>query len=238
MSSSGDGMTAAVPVREARAEHTRTVILDAAERLFAEHGVRSVSNRQVSEAAGQGNNAAVGYHFGSKADLVVAIIGRHHVDIERRRDAMVASLPSSPTVRDWVACLVRPTAEHLEALHEAAGVSFYARLSAQLLADPELRDVIVGSAGEESSVRKVTAQLMQGNPAMPALVRRERATMSRQLITWGYAEREKSLAAGDDELGWSVYATILTDSLTAVWRGSWSEISERRRASRGGRPPH
>ncbi|MGO4759077.1 TetR family transcriptional regulator, partial [Streptomyces sp. 2MCAF27] len=61
--------------RTARAEQvsaTRELILTAAERLFAERGVYAVSNRQVSEAAGQGNNAAVGYHFGTKADLVRA----------------------------------------------------------------------------------------------------------------------------------------------------------------------
>lgn len=47
--------------------------MTAAERLYAEHGVFGMSNRQVSEAAGQGNNAAVGYHFGTKTDLVRAI---------------------------------------------------------------------------------------------------------------------------------------------------------------------
>ncbi|WP_220456621.1 TetR/AcrR family transcriptional regulator [Curtobacterium sp. ME12] len=198
------------------------MILDTAEQLFAEQGVRTVSNRQISEAAGQGNNTAVGYHFGSKTDLVAAIVRRHHEDIERRRDQMVTSLPTAPTVEDWVACLVRPTAEHLEALRRADGVSYYARLSAQLLADPELRNVIVGEAGEGTSVREVTTQLIQNDSSMPGQVRRERATISRQLITWGYAEREKSLAAGEDELGWSAYATILTDSLTAVWLAPWA----------------
>ncbi|HEX2214632.1 MAG TPA: TetR family transcriptional regulator, partial [Mycobacterium sp.] len=54
-------VTTARSVRTERASVTREAILTAAERLFAEHGVYAVSNRQVSEAAGQGNNAAVGY---------------------------------------------------------------------------------------------------------------------------------------------------------------------------------
>ena len=72
-------MTAARPLRTDRASTTRVAILTAAERLYAEHGVFAVSNRQVSEAAGQGNNAAVGYHFGTKTDLVRAIEERRTI---------------------------------------------------------------------------------------------------------------------------------------------------------------
>ena len=78
-------VTAARPLRTERASSTREAILTAAERLYAEHGVFAVSNRQVSEAAGQGNNAAVGYHFGTKTDLVRAIEQRHREPIEQIR---------------------------------------------------------------------------------------------------------------------------------------------------------
>ena len=70
-------VTTARAVRADRASSTQEAILKAAERLYAEHGVFAVSNRQVSEAAGQGNNAAVGYHFGTKTDLVRAIEQKH-----------------------------------------------------------------------------------------------------------------------------------------------------------------
>ncbi|MDU0294099.1 TetR family transcriptional regulator, partial [Saccharothrix longispora] len=56
--------------RADRVGATRLRLLAAAERLFAERGLYAVSNRQISAEAGQGNNAAVGYHFGTKADLV------------------------------------------------------------------------------------------------------------------------------------------------------------------------
>src|SRR3954453_12180766 len=100
--------------RTARAEQvsaTRELILTAAERLFAERGVYAVSNRQVSEAAGQGNNAAVGYHFGTKADLVRAITRKHAERIERARARMLAATGDSADLREWVACLVRPSTE-------------------------------------------------------------------------------------------------------------------------------
>src|SRR5690606_42140108 len=63
--------------RDDRAQSTREAILSTAERLFAEQGIYNVSNRQISEAAGQGNNAAVHYHFGTKHDLIAALVERH-----------------------------------------------------------------------------------------------------------------------------------------------------------------
>ncbi len=44
---------------------TREQLLDTAERLMAEHGPEGVSMREVSVRAGQGNNNAANYHFGS-----------------------------------------------------------------------------------------------------------------------------------------------------------------------------
>src|SRR5690242_9111719 len=91
-------------VRTERASSTQEAILVAAERLYAEPGVFAVSNRQVSEAAGQGNNAAVGYHFGTKADLVRAIERKHRGPVEELREQMVAELVASggsAKMRDW-----------------------------------------------------------------------------------------------------------------------------------------
>ncbi len=81
-----EAVTTARAVRADRASSTQEAILKAAERLYAEHGVFAVSNRQVSEAAGQGNNAAVGYHFGTKTDLVRAIEHKHRAPIEELRE--------------------------------------------------------------------------------------------------------------------------------------------------------
>ena len=52
---------------------TRDLLLDTAERLYAERGLAQVSNRQIAEAAGQANNSVVAYHVGTKADLVAAL---------------------------------------------------------------------------------------------------------------------------------------------------------------------
>src|SRR3954451_4107889 len=119
-------------VRSERASSTQEAILVAAERLFAEHGVFAVSNRQISEAAGQGNNAAVGYHFGTKTDLLRAIVRRHSGRIDALREDMLARTGDALSVRDWVAVLVRPGTEHLA---ELGSPTWYARFGAQLMTD-------------------------------------------------------------------------------------------------------
>ena len=61
-------------------------MLDIAERMFDERGLDGVSMRDVATAAGQRNNSAVQYHFGSRDGLVVAVLRRRMtvIDADRR----------------------------------------------------------------------------------------------------------------------------------------------------------
>lgn len=54
-------------------------------KLFAERGVDGATVRQIAEAAGQKNHAAVTYHFGSKDALVRELIvdGARAIDVRR-----------------------------------------------------------------------------------------------------------------------------------------------------------
>ncbi|WKE67034.1 TetR/AcrR family transcriptional regulator [Gallaecimonas kandeliae] len=55
---------------------TKTLILDVAERLFAEHGFNDTSLRLITSDAGV-NLASVNYHFGSKKALIQAVLARY-----------------------------------------------------------------------------------------------------------------------------------------------------------------
>ena len=57
---------------------TKQKILDAAEVLFAEHGFSETSLRIITSVA-EVNLAAVNYHFGSKKELIQAVIDRYAV---------------------------------------------------------------------------------------------------------------------------------------------------------------
>lgn len=69
-------------------QETKTRILDAAERLFAQDGIKATSLRAITEAAAA-NLAAVNYHFGSKEALVHAVYGRRLKPLNERRLRML-----------------------------------------------------------------------------------------------------------------------------------------------------
>jgi AcrR family transcriptional regulator len=207
--------------RHAHATETRELILTTAERLFAEHGVAAVSNRQISEAAGQANNFAVGYHFGTKTDLVAAIVRRHAPYIERRRTDALAAIQGSQALRDWLGCLVLPTTEHLASL---GSPSWYARFIAQATTDPVLREIVIGETQASPSMPAVTDGLKRLMPVLPADVVAERGDMSRHLIVHVCAERERALQEGSPtpRATWEGAAVGLIDALAGLWQAPFT----------------
>ena len=65
-------------------DRTRALILDAAERLYAERGFGDVTLRDIVAAAGV-NLAAVNYHFGSKDELIAELFVTRGVATNRAR---------------------------------------------------------------------------------------------------------------------------------------------------------
>jgi AcrR family transcriptional regulator len=115
---------------------TRTQILDAAERLFAEHGFRGTSVRAITDLAGA-NLAAVGYHFGSKAELLAAVIHRVIEPIIAAQNAgldrLLAQTPDPP-VTELVAAFAGPLFDEMPADDEGAART--SRLIVTILGDP------------------------------------------------------------------------------------------------------
>lgn len=61
--------------RERRVEHTRNLLLDAAEEIFARKGLGGAALEDIAEAAGY-TRGAIYAHFGSKEELFLAVIER------------------------------------------------------------------------------------------------------------------------------------------------------------------
>lgn len=209
-------MTAARPLRTDRASITREAILVAAERLYAEHGVFAVSNRQVSEAAGQGNNAAVGYHFGTKTDLVRAIEQKHRAPVERLREQMLEQLGDDADLRAWVSCWVQPLTDHLATL---GNPTWYARFAAQVMTDPTYHNIVVRDALSSSSLVRVIDGINSTLPDLPIEVRMERGNMASNLLMYSCADRERAIAQEWPvaRKTWQASATGLIDAIVGLW---------------------
>jgi AcrR family transcriptional regulator len=212
-----EAVTAARVLRNDRSTGTREAILSAAEQLFAERGMYAVSNRQISEAAGQGNNAAACYHFGTRTDLLRAIESKHRVPIEELRGQMLAGIGDSTELRDWVDTLVRPLTDHLAAL---GNPSWYARFAAQAMADPTYRQVVTKDALASPMLVQAIDGINRCLPDLPKRVRFERTVMARNLLMHTCAEHEGELAEHGprSRSSWPIAAEGLIDAIVGLWR--------------------
>ncbi|BBY63874.1 TetR family transcriptional regulator [Mycolicibacterium helvum] len=178
--------------------------------------MHGVSNRHISEAAGQGNNAAACYHFGSRADLLRAIEARHRAAIDEIRQRELASIPSTPQLRDWIGVLVYPLTEHLEALGTTTS---YARFAAQVMADPTCRDLVGSDAMTSELMLKTVRGINRSLPDHPKRVRAGRWMMARNLLMHSLAEIEGEHAntRGTTGPNWPVVAEELVTALVGLW---------------------
>lgn len=88
---------------------TKQKILDAAELLFAEQGFSDTSLRVITTAAGV-NLAAVNYHFGSRKDLIKAVMDRYLGLFMPQLDEALVRLLAQPqiSVKQVFDCFVAP----------------------------------------------------------------------------------------------------------------------------------
>jgi AcrR family transcriptional regulator len=208
-----------------RVAATREAIINAAERLFAEQGVMSVSNRQISEAAGQGNNAAVGYHFGAKPDLIRAIVQRHVAAMEPLRVRRLEAIGASDDLRDWIDCLVAPITEHFDSLGDP---SWFARFSAQVQLDPQLRPIVEEEAMTSETLERTVAGLRRCLPPLPESLVAERFRMMQMLLVLTPASREAALAKGEPVYGatWREAGVALIDAVVGLLQAPHTTAEE------------
>jgi AcrR family transcriptional regulator len=117
---------------------SREKLLDCAEGLFAEFGLKGVSLRTVNAEAGL-SPAALHYHFGSQKTLVEALLERRMPSLMERRRQLLDALDASESIapaREVLDALIRPLVELLAEGGEA-GLR-YLRLIQRLQSDGDL----------------------------------------------------------------------------------------------------
>ncbi|MBE9373274.1 TetR family transcriptional regulator [Saccharopolyspora sp. HNM0983] len=199
--------------REARPRAIKPLSLPAAERLFAERGVRALSDRQIADAAGRGDAVTGGP--GTKAELVRAITRGFTAEVERSRVAMIAETDSSAGIRDWLRCLIRPWTDHFS----SAGTTYFARLCEQVMVASDLKAVVTTEACRSPSLRQAHRAVLRSLPALPDDVAAERGQIVGQVIVHMCADRERAPADGAaaQPPSWRDLEAGLLDALVGIW---------------------
>lgn len=189
---------------------TRRQILDAAERLFAERGVEAVALSEINVAAGQRNNAAAHYHFGTKDALVDAVIDRHQGPIDAERKARLVELEArgDTTLRDLVEAFVGPLVDLLD---DASG-SCWLQVQAQLLVDP-VRSPLY-RAPWRSSAHQVS-RLVAGSRQAQGIWTETRNSLVDTLVFHGLADQARREARNASSNRDELVATLV-DAVAAI----------------------
>jgi AcrR family transcriptional regulator len=93
---------------------TKNQIKAAAQLLFARQGIDAVTVQEIVTAAGQRNNAALHYHFGSRDELIRELVVDGAAVLEARRQEMLREMRARggpTTVREVLLILVMPVIE-------------------------------------------------------------------------------------------------------------------------------
>jgi AcrR family transcriptional regulator len=112
-------------------------ILDAAERLFADHGFEGTSIRDIVDSA-KVNLAAIHYHFRSKEALLEAVLTRrisivNGARLERLEAAEAEAAPRPPSVEAILRAFIVPTIEFAQ--RNESGATFV-QLMSRMFTEP------------------------------------------------------------------------------------------------------
>jgi TetR/AcrR family transcriptional regulator, regulator of cefoperazone and chloramphenicol sensitivity len=190
---------------------TRERLLDEAERLFASGGVQGVTTRQIVGAADQRNPSAVSYHFGSRQNLLLAILARRGGPVDEERGRLRERAGPRPDAPSLVRCLVVPYAALLDFEGGRAYVQIVAQLRGRFAA---------WRIESDAATTKHLAQILdeiEGSPDASAAVRRERVVALIMVLTGTVAERSRRIEDGTgNELSHEAFVENLITMCAAV----------------------
>ncbi len=192
---------------------TRALLIRAGEQRFARDGVAGAKLSDIVRDAGQRNDSAVGYHFGSRQGLLAEIVGKHMTEMEKHRvvPSADADLPAV------VAAIVAPTA----ALLATEDGRDFLRITEQLAAwsgvgSGRPNEVLRGTVLGEQLARLVP--LLETR--LDGTLVRERVALMVTFLTAALAERARAREVGtrqrlNHDRFVAHLSTVLTGCLTA-----------------------
>ena len=212
MSYPGPVLATAAPPAGAQ---TRERMILVAERLFAERGVSGVSLREIGAAAGQRNNSAAQYHFGSKQGLVDAVVAYRMAPINERRLALLAELDAGGRggdLRGLVEALVEPLAEHAS----VTAPTWYARFLEQVMTEPDVEVFASLAHPVMRGLREVVERIERALPELPPSVRARRLALAGSMVVHAWADHERLVQRGTPSADISLLVAEVVDATVGI----------------------
>lgn len=165
----------------------KTAMIEVAEKLIGVRGIDDVSMRDVATAAGQRNNSAVQYHFGSRDGLILQILRRRLAALDSDRKARLADASDQGLGADLptlIRVLFEPIVELLRSQPES---TYYARFLQRVgpVMGPGIPEVKLRTATDDVVVR-----LIDVLSHLPRRVAFERIDLATQMFTGALAVYE------------------------------------------------
>jgi AcrR family transcriptional regulator len=192
---------------------TRLALMRAAEQLFAQQGVDRVSLREIAIAAGQRNVSAATYHFGSKRELIEALLERHSRPIQEGWvDALQQETPERKlTLHELVELLVRPIVAKID---DPDGGRCYLEICGELVASRSFPLIGMRVASTQGAA-ELALRVAQHGPKLPAMLTVLRATRMAALLYCSIGDFLR-LTANGVEIPRDLFVADLVKTLVAV----------------------
>lgn len=193
---------------------TRLALMRAAEQLFAQQGVDRVSLREIAIAAGQRNVSAATYHFGSKRELIEAILERHTLPIQETwRPVLAVEHQQDFSLERLLELVVRPLVDKID---DADGGRSYLELCAELVASRSFP--LMGMRVASTPVANdLTRRIAERGPEVPPMVRVLRSTRMAGMIYSSIGDYLR-LSANGVEIPREVFVSDLVHALAGTAR--------------------
>jgi AcrR family transcriptional regulator len=148
-----------------------------AEQQFAQRGIDAVSIRDITTAA-KVNTASIHYHFGSKRELIAAIIETRSAEVLGRRAEFLDEIEEAgiPTLRELATAMVRPAAEKLADKRGRSYIGFMAAVGSHPVYSQMVTDIT-----DKHTIRQVR-MLEQLTPDLSPAVRQFRFALAKAVL--------------------------------------------------------
>ena len=209
------------PVRPDKSDQgTRERLLAAAAEVFAEHGYKSATVREICRRAGA-NVAAVNYHFGSKEQLYIRVLYEHIRQMRTRYPIDAGVTPDSPPV-DRLRAFVQGLLQQLLASGDEQDARLGKMILLEMVQPSQHVDVLIEELIRplNEALRGIIAQLLPKAPA--CVVTRCAAGVMSQFTLFRFDPRVLATVGPDflprEENLLAVADTILEFSLGGIER--------------------